>query len=71
MMTHKERVTAQIRHQETDFIPYTLGFDARTGATISARAVVGAVGRATAWAAAHRQALFAAPAGSTLQGETQ
>ena len=46
-------------------------FDARTGATISARAVVGAVGRATAWAAAHHQALFAAPAGSTLQGETQ
>lgn len=47
------------------------GFDARTGATISARAVVGAVGRATAWAAAQRQALFAAAAGSTLQGETK
>ena len=47
------------------------GCDARTGATISARAVVGAVGRATAWAAAQRQALFAAAAGSTLQGETK
>lgn len=43
-------------------------FAYRTGATISARAVVAAVGRATAWAAAHRAALFAAAAGSTLQG---
>lgn len=43
-------------------------FDYRTGATISARAVVAAVGRATAWAAANRAALFAASAGTTLQG---
>jgi len=27
MMTPKERVLAQIEHQETDFIPYTLGFE--------------------------------------------
>ena len=31
MMTPKERVTAQIRHQETDFVPYTLSFDEGTG----------------------------------------
>ncbi len=43
-------------------------FGYRAGATISARAVVGAVGRATAFAVAHLEALFAAPAGSTLQG---
>lgn len=43
-------------------------FDYRTGATISARAVVGVVGRATAFALEHREALFAAPAGSTLEG---
>ena len=41
-------------------------FGYRTGATISARAVVGAVGRATAWASARQDALFSAPAGSTL-----
>ncbi len=41
-------------------------FGYRTGATISARAVVGAVGRATAWAVAHQQDLFSAPAGSTF-----
>ncbi|HQZ01958.1 MAG TPA: RnfABCDGE type electron transport complex subunit G [Thauera sp.] len=41
-------------------------FGYRTGATISARAVVGAVGRATAWASARQDALFAAPAGSTF-----
>ena len=41
-------------------------FGYRTGATISARAVVGAVGRATAWATARQDALFSAPAGSTL-----
>ncbi|ENO87512.1 RnfABCDGE type electron transport complex subunit G [Thauera linaloolentis] len=41
-------------------------FAYRSGATISARAVVGAVGRATAWAAAHHDALFIAPAGSTF-----
>ncbi len=40
-------------------------FDYRTGATISARAVVGAVGRATAWVTTRRDALFSAPAGST------
>lgn len=43
-------------------------FGYRTGATISARAVVGAVGRATAFAVEHQAALFAAPAGSTFQG---
>ena len=26
-MTPKERVIAQIEHQETDFVPYTLGFE--------------------------------------------
>ena len=41
-------------------------FGYRTGATISARAVVGAVGRATAWASARQDELFSAPAGSTL-----
>lgn len=41
-------------------------FGYRTGATISARAVVRAVGRATAWAVEHQDALFSAPAGSTL-----
>lgn len=42
-------------------------FGYRTGATISARAVVEAVGRATAFAVQRRDALFAAPAGTTLQ----
>lgn len=42
-------------------------FGYRTGATISARAVVQAVGRATAFAVARRDELFAAPAGATLQ----
>ncbi|WP_341644455.1 electron transport complex subunit RsxG [Thauera sp. SDU_THAU2] len=41
-------------------------FGYRTGATISARAVVGAVGRATAWATARQHDLFTAPAGSTF-----
>ncbi|MDY0074000.1 MAG: RnfABCDGE type electron transport complex subunit G [Thauera sp.] len=41
-------------------------FGYRTGATISARAVVGAVGRATAWASARQDALFSAPTGSTF-----
>ncbi|MDX9717675.1 MAG: RnfABCDGE type electron transport complex subunit G [Thauera sp.] len=41
-------------------------FGYRTGATISARAVVGAAGRTTAFAVEHMDALFAAPAGSTL-----
>lgn len=41
-------------------------FDYRSGATISARAVVGATGRITAFAIEHMDALFAAPAGSTL-----
>lgn len=36
-------------------------FDARTGATISARAVVNASGRAAAWAAEQRDRLFALP----------
>ena len=37
-------------------------FDARTGATISARAVTNASGRALGWAADRRDALFALPA---------
>jgi electron transport complex protein RnfG len=37
------------------------GFSYKTGATVSARAVTHAVGRAAAWANAHREALFAAP----------
>jgi Na+-translocating ferredoxin:NAD+ oxidoreductase subunit G len=41
-------------------------FDARTGATISARAVTNATGRALGYAVAQRDALFAADAGSTL-----
>ena len=41
-------------------------FGYRTGATISARAVVQAVGRATAWAVERQDALFSAPAGSTF-----
>lgn len=43
-------------------------FDYRTGATISARAVSRAVGRAVRFALKHRDALFAADSASTLQG---
>ena len=43
-------------------------FDYHTGATISARAVSRAVGRVARFAVAHRDELFAAPAGSMLQG---
>ncbi len=38
----------------------------RVGATISARAVTGAVSRAANWALAHQSELYAAPAGSRL-----
>ncbi|GAB4447815.1 MAG: electron transport complex subunit RsxG [Rhodocyclaceae bacterium] len=41
-------------------------FDSVAGATISARAVTGAVARALAFAAAHRDALFSARAGERL-----
>lgn len=41
-------------------------FDYRIGATISARAVTDATGRALAWVVANRERLFDAPAGSTL-----
>jgi len=41
-------------------------FAYRTGATISARAVTNATGRALEFVAAHRDALFSAPAGSRL-----
>ena len=41
-------------------------FDYRIGATISARAVTEATGRALAWAISNRERLFDAPAGSTL-----
>lgn len=37
-------------------------FEYPTGATVSARAVTRAVGRASAWVHAHREALFSAPA---------
>jgi electron transport complex protein RnfG len=46
-------------------------FDYHVGATISARAVTRAVGRAAAWANARREALFAAPAGSRLSAEQE
>lgn len=42
-------------------------FDARAGATISARAVTNASGKALVWAAERRTALFDLPAGATLQ----
>ena len=41
-------------------------FDARSGATISARAVVGAVARALAWTRANQNRLFDAKSGETL-----
>jgi electron transport complex protein RnfG len=42
-------------------------FDAHTGATISARAVTNASGRALAWIIDHREKLFALPAGGRLE----
>jgi Na+-translocating ferredoxin:NAD+ oxidoreductase subunit G len=42
-------------------------FEAHTGATISARAVTNASGRALAWIAEHRSKLFAPPAGGRLE----
>ncbi|MDT3735972.1 MAG: electron transport complex subunit RsxG [Denitratisoma sp.] len=44
-------------------------FDARTGATISARAVTNAVRRALQFAAGHRDSLYALPAQSKLEEE--
>jgi electron transport complex protein RnfG len=44
-------------------------FRYRTGATVSARAVTRATGAALVWAAAHRDALFDAPAGSAFSAE--
>ena len=44
-------------------------FDARAGATISARAVANAVGRALQFAADHRDKLYALPAQSLLEKE--
>ena len=41
-------------------------FDYHTGATVSARAVTQATGRAAAWVNARRDALFATPAGERL-----
>ncbi len=41
-------------------------FDARSGATISARAVIGAVARALAWTNANQNRLFDAKAGESL-----
>ena len=42
-------------------------FDAHTGATISARAVTNASGRALTWIIDHREKLFALPAGGRLE----
>lgn len=42
-------------------------FDARVGATISARAITNASGRALAWIAARRDKLFAQPAGANFE----
>lgn len=42
-------------------------FDARVGATISARAITNASGRALAWIAAHRDQLFAQSAGTHFE----
>jgi electron transport complex protein RnfG len=42
-------------------------FDAHTGATISARAVTNASGRALAWIATHKDQLFALPTGGRLE----
>lgn len=44
-------------------------FEHRVGATISARAVVNATGRALAWALEHADALYALPAGSRYNPE--
>jgi len=44
-------------------------FDYRTGATVTARAVTRAVGRAAAWVDAHREALFTAPIGTRFNAE--
>jgi electron transport complex protein RnfG len=44
-------------------------FDYRTGATVTARAVTRAVGRAAAWVNTHREALFAAPSGPRFNAE--
>jgi electron transport complex protein RnfG len=43
------------------------GFDSPAGATVSARAVTRAVGRAAAWVNANREALFDAPAGESFE----
>jgi len=43
-------------------------FDQVTGATITARAVTNAVGRALPYVLEHREKLFAAPSGSKLEG---
>jgi electron transport complex protein RnfG len=44
-------------------------FDYPAGATVSARAVTRAVGRAVVWVNANREALFNAPAGSVFEAE--
>ncbi len=44
-------------------------FDQRAGATISARAVTNASGRALAWALQNRDKLFTLPANSRLEGQ--
>jgi len=45
------------------------GFDYRAGATVSARAVTRAVGRAVAWVNTHREVLFEAPTGTRFDAE--
>jgi len=44
-------------------------FDYRAGATVTARAVTRAVGRAAAWVETHREALFDTPAGARFNAE--
>lgn len=61
---------AVVNWQETDDSMWAVrkdggSFGYRTGATISARAVIGAVGRATIWARSRQNDLFAAASGST------
>ncbi len=60
MMSPRERVAAQIRHQETDFVPYTLGFDQGTGLEVRLDAHFGS----THWRDVLDNAIRALPAPS-------
>ncbi|MDR0701866.1 MAG: RnfABCDGE type electron transport complex subunit G [Azoarcus sp.] len=46
-------------------------FEHRAGATVSARAVTRALGQGSAWIAARREAIFAAPADSNIGADAQ